>query len=523
MRKLVRAVVCSLAVVVLMPAAALAESRVSLAPKSTLEMYRSRPGFTASRGLTPAVTTAEPDAWEDADDDYSTTNELSSLDCPLSQNHTLDTVDDRDYYYLSGGPTCLYTIETITSIDTVIEIRDATTHELLTWDDDKSASDLGSKTYYENRNEWATRDVYVVVRAANSLNGVGSYEISITEQSHGWYMPGDTSRVDGKNRYAVAANAGRAMFPSWKINGAYPVSDVVIVNGEDRAMADPLAAGSLAGMYNAPILTVTANAIPADTAAAITQIRTGNGGGINIHVIGGTGSVSPGVYKSLTAARGASGSIDRIAGANRFDLAAAIAQRVDDLWVESHGHHVPGVLVANGENANAFSDALAASAICNRMGWPLLLTQNTKVPGPTATALGGTFIDSATYMVNSTTYLPTGVYNAVKHTQSGRISAHSDRYNSAVDIAQWGMERNILSTYEVVLVNKLSDAVAAGAYTGWYGGVLLYTPLSGPGTATDAYLRNRPSMIQYGTLFGGTGSISAPTFNKVRTMLDPNL
>jgi putative cell wall-binding protein len=523
MGKIVRVVAFSLALAVLVPSVAVAANRVSTQPKSALETYRNQPGFGSSRPAAPAVTTAVPDAWEDADDDYATNNVIGLSDYPFTQDHTLDTVADRDYYYLNSSPLGLYTIETITSVDTIVEVRDATTHEILAWFDDKSATDLGSIGYYENRSEVSAGGVYVVVRAANSVNGVGSYQISITEDLGGYFMPGETTRVEGKNRYAVAANTGRAMFPSWKINNAYPVTDVVIVNGEDRAMADPLAAGSLAGMYNAPILTVTANAIPAETATAITQIRNGNGGGINIHVIGGTGSVSAGVYRSLTSAKGASGSIDRIAGANRFELAAAIAARVDEIWVETHGHHAPGVFIANGENANAFSDALAASAICNRMGWPLLLTQNTKVHGATQTALAGTFADSATYMVNSTTYLPASVYNAAKHAESGRISSHTDRYNSAIDIAKWGMERKILSTYEVVLVNKLSDAVAAGAYTGWYGGVLLYTPLNGPGTATDAYLRKRPSMIRYGTLFGGTGSISATTFNKVRTMLNPNM
>ncbi len=521
MPKAVRVVLCALFLAALVPTAAFAADRVPPNPKPGSDSF----GFGRASGLpgslAAAVTTAAPDEWEDADDGYANATDMTWLTEELVQDHTLDTVNDKDYFVMSCYGNTLMDVETITDVDTMVEIRDFYTHELLNWWDDKSSSDLGSRGFYENR-DGVGRQVYVIVSAANSRNGVGAYRLVVTPKPD-MFMPGVTTRVAGANRFAVAVNTGKAMYwPKWTANGA-PVTDVIVVNGEDRAMADPLAASSLAGWYHAPILTVTSARLPSETATAIKEIRNGNGGKVRIHVLGGTGSINGAVYGALGKLRGTGGSIERISGATRYELAAKIADRVDQLWMTNRKIHAPVAVIANGENPAAFADALAASAICFRMGWPMVLTQNTKVPAPTSSRLNGVFKDSDTVIVNSPAYVPTSVFKAVSHTETSRMSQHADRYNSSVDIAMWGMEHRILSAYEVVFVNKLSDALAAGTYTGWYGGVLLYTTLDGPYSTPSIFLKARSSMIEYGTLFGGTSSISPGTFNRVRTLLNPNL
>src|SRR5690606_8783021 len=76
--------------------------------------------------------------------------------------------------------------------------------------------------------------------------------------------------------------------------------------------------------------------------------------------------------------------VDRVAGADRYATAAAVAgQVVQDSTAE--------VFVASGE---AFPDALVLSALAARQQAPLVLVREASVPAATATALGGLDYDA---------------------------------------------------------------------------------------------------------------------------------
>ena len=107
---------------------------------------------------------------------------------------------------------------------------------------------------------------------------------------------------------------------------------VYIVNG--LGFPDALAAGPAAADLGGPVLLVTQNAIPADTAAELTRLNPDE-----IIVAGGTGVVSASVETSLEAFT--SGSVSRQAGLNRFATAATISS-------QTFGAGVNAVYIANG-------------------------------------------------------------------------------------------------------------------------------------------------------------------------------
>jgi len=122
--------------------------------------------------------------------------------------------------------------------------------------------------------------------------------------------------------------------------------------------------------------------------------------------------------------------------------------------------------------------------------------------------------------VNGAKYMPAGVVNGIGALDEDRLTTSSDRYDAAIDIAQWGLQTYTATQDQVVVVNKLADALAAGTYTGATHGVMLYAPITGPTSATAAFLTDRKSTIGYADIFGGELCISAAGYNKVGTLLN---
>ena len=90
---------------------------------------------------------------------------------------------------------------------------------------------------------------------------------------------------------------------------------VYVATGEN--FPDALGAGPAAAIVKGPILLVSLNAIPGETAAELTRL-----GPDKIIIVGGTAVVSASVEAGLAAY---AGTVERIAGANRYDTAAKLS------------------------------------------------------------------------------------------------------------------------------------------------------------------------------------------------------
>ena len=154
-----------------------------------------------------------------------------------------------------------------------------------------------------------------------------------------------------------------------------------------RAAADPLAAAGLCGVYDAPLLLVSAEFTPSEVKSVIAEMAADNSGtSISVHIVGGPVSVPDARYNDLAAAVGSDRlTKDRLlATGDRFDMAAEIArdmQRVSGTTPDT-------VLVANGADMSKFFDALALSPIAAAEAYPILLVSEDAIPRATNAVLG---------------------------------------------------------------------------------------------------------------------------------------
>jgi len=165
---------------------------------------------------------------------------------------------------------------------------------------------------------------------------------------------GNVQRIFGANRYATAAQISADAF-------APGAATAYIATGLN--FPDALAGVAAAGVTGGPILLATAGALPPDTAGELARLQPGR-----IVVLGGAGVISDALASQL-AAYATSGSVTRLAGADRYATAAAVASGTFG--------SATTVYIATGRN---FPDALGGGPIAGVVGGPLLLVPGGSIP-----------------------------------------------------------------------------------------------------------------------------------------------
>ena len=174
------------------------------------------------------------------------------------------------------------------------------------------------------------------------------------------YTTGNVSRHAGPDRYATAAAISRATF-------GVGTSVAYVATGANYP--DALAAIPLAKRTNSPLLLTNRSELPAVTANELRRLAPGR-----IVILGGTGVVTDSVRTALT--RLTTGTVERIAGVDRYATAAAIAAKFP-----------AGVSAAYLATGMGFADALAGGPAAAFGGTPLLLVTRDRLPTSTAAQL----------------------------------------------------------------------------------------------------------------------------------------
>ena len=188
------------------------------------------------------------------------------------------------------------------------------------------------------------------------LGGSGAVSDAIAAELEG-FTTGTVTRLAGANRYDTAARVATNVFTA-------PVPQVLIATG--LGFADALAGGAVGAKTNSPVLLVSTNSLPPETAAALRTLRPNN-----IAVLGGTGVISEAIRQQLEGFT--TGGMTRLSGASRYDTAARIVQV---FWPQP----VPVVYLATGRN---FPDALAGIPAAGSDQAPLLLVEPNCMPAAT--------------------------------------------------------------------------------------------------------------------------------------------
>lgn len=500
---------------------------------------RSASGISASSLRKIAVT---PDSFDLAPggDDTTTTatpvnwgvEETHSIDA--TSGHTLDWTNDGpdwDYHVFTATAGTLYTFDTTGTADTLFELVDYDNGDpLYVWNDDRNAEagDFGSHITWTAPEAADGHKYYIITEPANFVGGVGDYTFTATQQSS-TYVPGVVVRLWGGDRYGTAYVSAKTAFPGMTYLDRTTltrkhVTTVLIANGDDAKAADPLAAASLAGVYHAPLMLVSARKIPPSTASVINSIKAGNGGKVNIIVIGGTGTVPLAIYNGLAKLKGA-GTITRVSGLNRYDLAGKIADRVRSYWLNTYHHEPPYAFVSNGENPAAFWDALSASPAMYRTRGPLLLTKNASVPAETHNRIAAHWSTGSTlvFVLNEaycSSSLQTHLGTAYLRTWTGGPDGR-DRSWAAYDITEMSKYWWFVPSEKIAVTNKLADSLTGGIAMGEMGGGLLYanktvaTGVSNLGVAPWWDLWWNQSVIANAYVLGGSGSVGANPYAEI--------
>lgn len=252
-------------------------------------------------------------------------------------------------------------------------------------------------------------------------------------------------RVAGADRYGTAALLSARTFP----DGA---AEVVVASGE--TFADALAAGPAAARRNGPLLLTGRDLLPSSTINELRRLHP-----TSIVLAGGPAAVSSRVEYAL----GTIAAVTRIGGTDRFETATKLASA-------SFGTGVPVAFLANGRS---FPDALAAGAAAGRLGGPVLLVEQSSLPGVVRDAIeqlrparmllvGG---QAATSDALRTALLP--------HQNVDRVGG-ADRFETAAALA--AMVPDSSGTAMVASGWNFPDALAAGPSVVASAGTLALTP-----------------------------------------------
>jgi putative cell wall-binding protein len=296
-------------------------------------------------------------------------------------------------------------------------------------------------------------------------------------------------RIAGADRIATAVAVSSA--------GWLSADDVVVATARDYA--DALAGGALAAARNAPLLLTEPGHLPDAVAQEIRRLRPGSA-----WILGGDAAVAPAVEARLA---DLVPTVQRVAGANRFETAARVASTAHSATSE--------VVVALGrhrEPARAWPDAVAAGALAATPARiPTLLTNAGSLPTETQAALQ-TLGVTRVFVVGGTSAVHAGVADELRAEgyEVERL-AGDDRYaTSAVVAAKARTYRTGSRPLVVASGAGYADALSAGALAARVGGPLLLAPPCAleQAPATDEHLQATAGDITHAFLVGGEAAVS---------------
>ncbi|OYN64230.1 N-acetylmuramoyl-L-alanine amidase [Bacillus safensis] len=257
------------------------------------------------------------------------------------------------------------------------------------------------------------------------LGGTASISEKVVKQLKAMNL--SVSRIQGKNRYELAANVAKHMKSA---------SAAVVVNGS--AYADAVAIAPYAAKQGYPILLTDAKGLRQETANLLK-----NKAVKRTIVIGGEASVNKPTFQKLP-------SPVRISGANRYEVAAQIAK--------TYPMKTSQTFMSQGY---AYADAAAAASMAAKQGQTLLLTDAQTVPNAIRKVIGTKQISAFT-VVGGISTIQTNVIMQLKNAVLGE-TIFIDPGHGAQDAGAIGnglLEKNINLEVALKLQSRLHQAGA---------------------------------------------------------------
>lgn len=291
-----------------------------------------------------------------------------------------------------------------------------------------------------------------------------------------------STRHAGTDRYATAAAVSRASFPA-------SASSAVIALGTN--WPDALTASVLAGQVGGPLLLARRDSVPIATRDELVRLAPST-----VYLIGGTSAVSKLAEDQLAAILPPGAQLIRLGGSDRYDTARLVALTVASI----PGTDATTALVASGEN---YPDALCASPVAARAGWPILLTRRAALPGATATALSQLGTDGV-IVVGGEQAVEQAVFSALP---SPERWAGPDRYATSRQVADRARITGLLVEDGIGFATgrAFPDALSAGPRAATEGIPVVLADSVTP--ALSAWLDGRGPITDHIVLHGGPAAL----------------
>ncbi len=342
-------------------------------------------------------------------------------------------------------------------------------------------------------NRWLVSVSVVVVLAVTAAPAAG-----VEWPAGGVRVALDTRRVGGADRYATSVAIARDAFPAWA-----DVAHVVIASGETRALPDAVAASGLVWAYDAPVLLVRGNDVPASVRTALQEIRSANTT-VTVTIVGGTAAVSANCANQIKSIMGAAQVRRPFTGGDRYTTAAGVAALMRKAAADTSRTMPSVALVANGTNEFGFYDALALSAVSARTGAPVLFVSKTAVPAATRSMLT-TLAPAEVVVAGSTAAVSAAVYSGVHGTVR---PAGADRYGTAVAVGRLARTRGWLAGTGVGVAGSVIDAVSGSGASGRAGEPVLFSEKDRLSATAARYLGELGSVVSSATVYGSSAIVS---------------
>ncbi len=291
------------------------------------------------------------------------------------------------------------------------------------------------------------------------------------------------TRLSGSDRLATAIAISTQAFPT-------KASAKAVVLAGGWSFADALAGAPLAAAKGGPLLLTPTASLDSRVQAEIVRVLPVGG---TVYVLGGPAAVDLSVDAALS---NAGMKVLRLAGANRFATAAAVA--------DTGLGNPTTIYEATGMD---FPDALSAAALAAINHGAILLTNGAQQAPETAAYLQAHAGDKATALGGA----------AAAADPSATPVAGSDRWDTSAKAAALVKAPTVLGIADGM---SFPDALAGGAAIGAGGGPLLLVPPSGTLPApTQAWLTSAKPGVTRVYVYGGVSAVADTVATAIKTAL----
>jgi putative cell wall-binding protein len=250
---------------------------------------------------------------------------------------------------------------------------------------------------------------------------------------------------------------------------------------------DALAGGPAAATLGGPILLTAGSSLPEATRTELTRLQPGR-----IAVLGGASAVPDSVVAELDALT--AGTVERYAGATRYETAAAISSRT----------YTPGAPVAFVATGLNFPDALTGGAAAAELGGPVLLTDPAALSTATRTELER-LAPQRIIALGGRAAVSDGVLAELQAITTTRRLSGATRFDTAAAVATAVFTGQVDTVYVATGMN-FPDALAGTPAAGLDDApLLLVSDVGIPDPVRDALEILSPARI---VILGGTAAVS---------------